>query len=239
MSEKSDKNYLPIVLIVVSGLVVLVIAVIVVFGLAGSEDGTTTPGASPTGISEGKPALTEGGNSDSATPDLNENEAPVPGDEYDPDSDLSLSELNVILASGISAKDKLDELDTFIVNNGYVPIVCHNEFSDGLYDAASSKEALDYLNNLQSLPPALVPYVDDLKGFLNDNGDLMDRLQQQIAGGATYADLESQYSVIEEGLARIQLKHQVIDHSGEGDEGTGAILAPSRTCKYDITGLKI
>ena len=99
MSEKSDKNYLPIVLIVVCGLVILVIAVIAVVGLAGSEDGTTTPGASPTGISEGKPALTEGGNSDSATLDLNENEVPDLDDEYDLDSDLSLSELNVVLAS--------------------------------------------------------------------------------------------------------------------------------------------
>ena len=120
-----------------------------------------------------------------------------------------------------------------------MPIACHNEFSDGLYDTASSKEGLDYLNDLQSFPSALIPYVDDLKGFLNDNGDLMDQLQQQNAGGATEADLESQYSVIEEGLARIQLKHQVIDHPGERAEGTGAILAPNRTCKYDITGLKI
>ena len=215
MSEKSDKNYLPIVLIVVCGLVILVIAVIVVVGLAGSEDGTTTPGASPTGISEGKPALTEGGNSDSATLDLNENEVPDLDDEYDPDSDLSLSELNVVLASGISAEDKHAELYIFIANNGYVPIACHNEFSDGLYDTASSKEALEYLNNLQSLPPALMLYVEDLKGVVNDN------------------------IPAKEELAQIQLKHQVIDHLSESDEDTGAILAPSRTCKYDIAGLKI
>ena len=128
---------------------------------------------------------------------------------------LSLSELNVVLASGISAEDKHAGLEIFIVNNGYEPVACHNEFSDGLYDTASSKEALDYLNNLQSLPPALMPYVEDLKGVVNDN------------------------NVTKEELAQIQLKHQVIDHLSESDEETGTVIEPNRTCKYDITGLEI
>ena len=198
MSEKISKNWLLIVLIVICVSVILVIAVIAIVGLNDSEDG----------------------NNDSASLDLNENEVPDLDDEYDPDSDsdLSLSELNVILASGISAEDKLAELEIFIVNNGYESVACHNELSDGLYSTVNSKEALDYLNNLQSLPLALMPYVEDLKGLVNDN------------------------SVTEESLAQVhqlQLKHQVIDHLSESDAETGTVIEPSRTCKYDIAGLEI
>ena len=137
-------------------------------------------------------------------------------DEDDPDSDLSLSELNALLAGGSSAKDKHAALDIFILNNGYEPAICHNELSDGLFSTTSSEEALEYLNNLQSLPLALRPYVEDLKGLVNNS-----------------------INIDQEELAQIRLNHQVVDHLSERDEETGTLIESSRTCKYDIAGLEI
>ena len=83
MSEKISKNWLPIVLIVICVLVILVIAVIAIVGLNDSEDGTTQPSASSVEVSDGQSALTEDGNNNFATLDLNENEVPDLDDEYD------------------------------------------------------------------------------------------------------------------------------------------------------------